>query len=161
MAKPGRPDVAGEQWWLDSLRVAAPVSILAGAVGSVGLMLWTGRHNESLLLLMLFALWVLSPFVALILASFFAKSWSAISQSMLHGAILFLTLFSLFSRTHSRCGRLRPRSAASGGSSSRIADSQAFDTRFVEGPFAHYSERRGLHAAGSLPSGGHENGCVS
>jgi len=46
--------------------------------------------------MVLFTLWVLSPFASLFLASLFAKPWSAVSRRMLDGAILVLTLLSLF-----------------------------------------------------------------
>jgi hypothetical protein len=46
------------------LRAAALAAVLVGAVGSVAFMLYAGRHNPSRLLMTLFTLWVLSPFVA-------------------------------------------------------------------------------------------------
>ena len=46
---------------------AALLLPVAGAVGSVGLMLRAGHRNDSPILLALFAIWVLSPFVALLL----------------------------------------------------------------------------------------------
>jgi hypothetical protein len=48
-------------------RVALPAA-LAVAVASIGFMLYAGRRNPSRLLVLLFAAWVLSPFVAAILA---------------------------------------------------------------------------------------------
>ena len=54
-----------ESGLLGFLRTAALTAVLAGAVGSVGLMLYVGRRNHSRVLLVLFALWVLSPFAAL------------------------------------------------------------------------------------------------
>jgi len=44
---------------------------LAGAVGSVGLTLRAGHRNNSLILMALFATWVLSPLVALVLAGLY------------------------------------------------------------------------------------------
>ena len=49
----------------------ARLATVAGAAGSIGLMLRVGHRNDStipLLLLVLFTGWVLSPFVALLLA---------------------------------------------------------------------------------------------
>ena len=63
-AELGRSDGAGKHRLPAILRAMAPISTLAGALGSVGLMLWTGRHNESVLLLVLFTFWVVSPFLA-------------------------------------------------------------------------------------------------
>lgn len=46
------------------LRAAAMIAAAVGAVGSVGLTLYVGRHNPSRILISLFLIWVLSPFVA-------------------------------------------------------------------------------------------------
>ena len=58
------------------LHAAALAAVVAAAGGSVGLMLWVGRHNPSSVLLLLFALWVVSPFMGLQLADMFSKRWS-------------------------------------------------------------------------------------
>src|SRR2546426_9004798 len=59
-ANRGSPDGG----FLDLLRAGARIAVVAGAVGSVGLTLRAGRSTPRLLLV-LFVLWVLSPFVAL------------------------------------------------------------------------------------------------
>jgi len=87
----GRPE--GE--FLSLLRAAALIAVLAGAAGSLGLMLYAGRHNDSRLLLVLFALWVLSPFMALVLAHVVSKRWSALTRATLYSVMLVLTLGSL------------------------------------------------------------------
>jgi hypothetical protein len=81
--------------FLGLLRAAAVIAVLAGAVGSVGLMLRAGHRNPSRLLLVLFALWVLSPFMALILAYMASKRWSALSRATLYSAMLVLTMVTL------------------------------------------------------------------
>lgn len=43
----------------------APLAALAGAVGSVWFTLLVGRHNPSRLLVAMFLVWVLAPFIAL------------------------------------------------------------------------------------------------
>jgi hypothetical protein len=53
------------------------VAILGGAVGAAGLTLYTGRHNHSMLLIALFTIWVLLPFVALAWAGVKVKLWVA------------------------------------------------------------------------------------
>ncbi len=88
-------NVAGERGCLGLLRASAWIAVPVGAVGSVGLMLWAGRHNPSRLLLVLFALWVLSPFIALALVNVVSKRWSVVSRAMLHSVTLVLTLVSL------------------------------------------------------------------
>jgi peptidoglycan/LPS O-acetylase OafA/YrhL len=77
------------------LRTTALIALLAGAVGSVGLMLHAGRHNHSQLLLALFTFWVLSPFVALALAEVVSKRWSGQSRVALYSLMLILTLGTL------------------------------------------------------------------
>jgi hypothetical protein len=88
---PGRP----ESGFLAVLRAAALIAVLAGAVGSVGLTLHAGRRNDSRILMVLFALWVLSPFMALILANAVSKRWSVHTRATLYSVMLVLTLGSL------------------------------------------------------------------
>src|SRR5437879_1308157 len=80
---------------LGLLHSASLVAVLAGAVGSVGLMLHAGHRNPSRLLLVLFALWVLSPFMALVLANMVSKRWSVLTRATLYAVILVITLGSL------------------------------------------------------------------
>jgi hypothetical protein len=87
----GRP----EGGFLGLLRAAALIAVLAGAGGSVGLMLHAGRRNGSRILLVLFAIWVLSPFMALVLANGVSKRWSVLTRATLHSVMLILTLGSL------------------------------------------------------------------
>ena len=84
-----------EGGFLGLLRASAHIAVPVGAVGSLGLMLWAGRRNDSRILLVLFALWVLSPFMALVLANVVSKRWSVFSRAMLHSVMLVLTLVSL------------------------------------------------------------------
>jgi hypothetical protein len=78
---------------LSVLPAAALIALLVGAVGSAGLMLHAGRRKDSpWLLLALFAIWVLSPFVALVLANIVSKGWSVITRSTLYSVMLVLTL---------------------------------------------------------------------
>lgn len=94
--KPCRPAIiVGERGFLGLLRTSALIAVPVGAVGSLGLVLWAVRHNPSWLLMVLFALWVLSPFLALALINLVSKSWSVVSRAMLHGVTLILTLVSL------------------------------------------------------------------
>jgi phosphate/sulfate permease len=84
-----------EDGFLDLLRVAAVIAVLAGAGSSVGLMLHAGRHNDSRILLVLFAIWVLSPFMALVLANVVSKRWSVLRRATLYSVTLVLTFGSL------------------------------------------------------------------
>ena len=81
---------------LSALRAAALIALLVGAVGSVALMLHAGQRKHSpRLLLALFAIWVLSPFVALVFANIASLGWSVITRATLYSVILVLTLCSL------------------------------------------------------------------
>lgn len=82
-----------DRGFLGLLRVVAPIAVAAGAVGSVGLMLRAG--HPPLFLRVLFALWVLSPFIALLLAGMVSKRWSVITRSTLYCVMLVITLSSL------------------------------------------------------------------
>src|SRR5437660_1725665 len=77
------------------LGAVARIAVLVGAAVSVGLMLYVGRRNPSTILLILFTLWVLSPFVAVGLAESFSKHWSLPTRAAIHGVMLILTLGSL------------------------------------------------------------------
>ena len=84
-----------ERRFLGLLRVAALIAVLAGAAASLGLMLHAGRRNDSRILLVLFAIWVLSPFMALVLANVVSKRWSVLTRATLYSLTLVLTLGSL------------------------------------------------------------------
>jgi hypothetical protein len=71
------------------------IATAAGAIASVGLTLYVGRHNPSRILLSLFVIWVLSPFVALVCASAVSKRWPVPTRATLYGVMLVLTLGSL------------------------------------------------------------------
>jgi hypothetical protein len=80
---------------LGLLRAVALIGVVAGAGGSVGLMLSVGHRNDSVLLLVLFAIWVLSPFTALLLTTLVAKRWSVLTRATLYSVMLVLTVGSL------------------------------------------------------------------
>jgi hypothetical protein len=90
-ASRGRPD-GGFPGLLHAVALSA---VVAGAGGSVGLMLWVGHRNPSRVLLVLFAIWDLSPFMALLLADMVSKRWSVITRATLHIVMLVLALSSL------------------------------------------------------------------
>jgi hypothetical protein len=81
--------------FLGPLRAVALIAVVAGALGSVGLMLWVGHRNPSRLLLVLFTIWDLSPFIALVLTDIVSKRWSVLTRATLYGVMLILTLGSL------------------------------------------------------------------
>lgn len=73
----------------------AMIALPIGAVASVALMLYAGRHNPSRLLALLFTIWVLSPFVAAFCAEGVAKRWSILTRTMVSVVALIFTLASL------------------------------------------------------------------
>jgi hypothetical protein len=77
------------------LRAAAMIVVPAGAVGAVSLTLYAGRHNNSRLLMFIFALWVLSPSLAFLLANMVWKRWSVHTRATLDSVMLVLTLGTL------------------------------------------------------------------
>jgi hypothetical protein len=90
-ARPAR----SERGSLGLLRRTAMIAVLPGAAGSLGLMFLAGRHQNSRILLILFAIWVLSPFIALVGANMVSKRWSILTRATLYGVMLVLTLGSL------------------------------------------------------------------
>jgi hypothetical protein len=96
---------------LSVLRTAALIALLAGATCSVGFMLLAGHQNPSRLLLVLFAIWVLSPFVALVFADIVSKDWSVLTRATLYGVMLVLTVISLGIYGHVALGLPRTKTA--------------------------------------------------
>ncbi len=82
---------------INIIRSLALIATLVGAIGSLGLTLYTGRRNDSVFLILLFAIWVLSPFVALTTAGMLSKRWSVIRRLILYSLMIFISLGSLAS----------------------------------------------------------------
>ena len=80
-----------EHGFLRLLRSVAPIAVVVGAVGSLILTLYAGRGSHSHILQTLFALWVLSPFVALVFANMVLKRWSILFGTTLHALILIVS----------------------------------------------------------------------
>ena len=83
-----------EGGFLGRLRTAALIAVLAGAAGSVGFFLRAGQRTPRLLLLLM-AIWVFSPFVALVWANVVSKRWSVLTRATLYSVTLVVTLGSL------------------------------------------------------------------
>jgi hypothetical protein len=80
--------------FLGVLRAVALIAAVAGAAGAVVLMLRAGRRTPPLLLA-LFVVWVLSPFVALAWANIVSKRRPVLTRATLYCVTLVLTLGSL------------------------------------------------------------------
>ncbi|HYU30422.1 MAG TPA: hypothetical protein VEK83_15435 [Gemmatimonadales bacterium] len=68
---------------------------MIAALASVVLILYGGRRNSSGVLLILFVIWVLSPFVGLALANKMSVRWPAGAQTGLHVVMLIVAGASL------------------------------------------------------------------
>jgi hypothetical protein len=78
-----------------SLRLLALVVVVLGAAGSILLMLQAGSRQPSIVLIALFVLWVLSPFVALGWAAAMSGRWEARVRGALYLVIGLVTACSL------------------------------------------------------------------
>ena len=95
-----------------SLRAAARFSTVIGAVGSIALSLFVGRHNSSGMLLLLFAGWVSFPFLALARAEVDSGRWAVTTKAALHWMTLLLTVCSLAIYARVAFGPRMPQPAA-------------------------------------------------
>jgi hypothetical protein len=82
----------------------ALIGVVVGAAGSVGATLLVGHRNDSRILLALFAIWVLSPFMALGLTDIVSKRSAVLTRVILHGVMLILTLGSFLATGHISVG---------------------------------------------------------
>lgn len=89
-ASGGRPDGG----FLGLARAVALLAVVAGAVGSLGLMFRADQRTPRFLLV-LFVFWVLSPFVALAWANVVSKLWPVLTRAALYGVTIVVTLGSL------------------------------------------------------------------
>jgi hypothetical protein len=76
------------------MRLVAFIALFAGAAGSIGLLLHAQQHPPPFLVV-LFVIWVLSPFAALAIAHRVSKRWAPGTQAALYFVILFVALASL------------------------------------------------------------------
>jgi hypothetical protein len=76
------------------LRAISLVALVTGALGSRGLWVHAAKHPPPLIIV-LFVVWVLSPFVILGIGHVVAKRWAPNTQAALYWVTLFATLASL------------------------------------------------------------------
>jgi hypothetical protein len=77
------------------LKAIALTIILIGAVCSLILMFHAGRNNKSVILMTVFAIWVLSPFVGFLIANRISKPWPILSRLTFYWLTIILTIASL------------------------------------------------------------------
>jgi hypothetical protein len=80
---------------LGILHTLALIGLVAGAVGSVGFMFGIGHRNPSRLLLLLFLIWDISPFVGAVIVDMVSKRWPAIPRATFYGVMIIFSLGSL------------------------------------------------------------------
>ena len=95
--------------FLGVLRAVGLIAVAAGAVGSIGFMLRAG--NPPLFLRVLFAVWVLSPFVALLFAHVVLKRWPVLTRTTLYSLMIILSVGSLAFYENVVFGPPRPKPA--------------------------------------------------
>jgi hypothetical protein len=89
------------------LRPVALIAAAVGGAGSVAFLLQAGRRNSSLILLVvLFSIWVLSPFLALLWGILRADRFAETVRSTLYGLTVVVALASL--AIYSRVIDLKP-----------------------------------------------------
>jgi hypothetical protein len=79
---------------LGLLHAVALIALVVGATGSLVFMFRAGQHTPRLLLV-LFTIWVLSPFAALLWANIVSKRWSVLTRGTLYCVMLIVTVGSL------------------------------------------------------------------
>jgi len=77
------------------LHTIALVALFAGAIGSLFLMFAAGHNQKSILLIVLFTGWVLSPFMGLFIAEMISKRWLPKTRLAIFWLIIFIALASL------------------------------------------------------------------
>lgn len=82
---------------LTLLRTIAITMVLVGALGSLAWTLHAGHKNNSVLLVVLFGSWVLSPFIAFLVANKISMHWNVITRMTLYYIMIALPLISLVS----------------------------------------------------------------
>jgi uncharacterized membrane protein YhaH (DUF805 family) len=68
--------------------------VMIGIIGSLGLMFHTGRHNKSIILILLFTVWVASPFLGLLVICF-SKRLRDSRRRYLYFLMIFIAVISL------------------------------------------------------------------
>jgi len=80
---------------LNLFRLLALGVLVAGALGSLDLTLKAGHNNKSFILVALFVIWVLSPFIIFLIANIASRRWSFLARVMLYILTIFITVGSL------------------------------------------------------------------
>ncbi|HLQ68173.1 MAG TPA: hypothetical protein VK124_01510 [Gemmatimonadales bacterium] len=95
-----------------ALRTVALVAAVVGAVGSIAFILRVGHRNKSIVLLAMFVLWDVAPFVGLLLAHRASRLWASSARAALYRVTLLVTLASLAIYGVVALGPPRPKPAS-------------------------------------------------
>jgi hypothetical protein len=106
-AGPVKPEAAG----LRRARLFAMFACVAGAGASLLFMYRVGHRNPSFVLMLLFTVWVLSPFVALLVSAMVSARWTAPSRAALYGVMFAVSVLSPLTYGVVALGPPRPRPA--------------------------------------------------
>jgi len=77
------------------LQTTALTTLFAGTIGSLYFMLNAGSNQKSIILVGLFTVWVMSPFVGLFVATRFTKRRTGKVNSLYYLTMFVLSIFSL------------------------------------------------------------------
>jgi hypothetical protein len=91
------------------LRGTALIAILAGAGISLAFMLRAGQRQNSRILLLLFGVWVLFPFVTALWTYVVSKRWPVSVQAVFYSVIIIVTMSSLSIYSSVAFGYLRAK----------------------------------------------------
>jgi hypothetical protein len=80
---------------LDLVRSLALGVSTAGALGSFAFTLQLGAHNGSVILNLLFSVWVLSPFIVLIISCLLSKRWPSRGRISLYTLMMVISIVTL------------------------------------------------------------------
>jgi hypothetical protein len=92
-------------------RAFAMFACVAGAGASLLFMYQVGHRNPSFVLMLLFTVWVLSPFVALLVSAMLSAGWTGPSRAALYGVMLAVSVLSPLAYGMVALGLPRPRPA--------------------------------------------------
>jgi hypothetical protein len=104
---PGKPE-AGV---LRRARLLAMFACIPGALASLLFMYQVGHRNPSLVLVLLFTVWVLSPFIALLASASVSAGWAAPSRTALYAVMFAVSVLSPLAYGVVALGPPRPRPA--------------------------------------------------
>ena len=84
-------DNLAPEWFVDARAYWDGIAVRIGAVLSTGITLYAGRRNPSRLLIGLFVIWVLLPFVAMLWADIASRGWPVGLRATFYGVMLLIT----------------------------------------------------------------------